>query len=94
MAIGWLVQRPESHGVYHARGVHSGNFGNLALFDQLFGTFSNPVDAPPLAGFYEGSSRRMRDMLLGKDVSIDGLGRGGGEVGAATSSLCRPAVRT
>lgn len=76
-ALGYLVQRPESHGVHHARGVHSGNFGNLSIWDQVFGTFSNPVDAPALAGFYEGGSRRMRDMLLGKDVSIGGLGRDG-----------------
>jgi sterol desaturase/sphingolipid hydroxylase (fatty acid hydroxylase superfamily) len=74
--LGLVVQRPESHGVHHARGVHTGNFGNLALFDQLFGTFSNPAEAPRLAGFYEGGSRRMRDLLLGRDVSIGGLGRG------------------
>jgi len=73
--IGWLVQRPENHGVHHARGVHTGNFGNLSIWDQVFGTFSNPAEAPAQAGFYEGGSRRMRDMLLGRDVSIGGLGR-------------------
>lgn len=74
-ALGLVVQRPESHGVHHARGVHTGNFGNLSIWDQVFGTFSNPPEAPALAGFYEGSSRRMKEMLLGKDVSIGGLGR-------------------
>jgi sterol desaturase/sphingolipid hydroxylase (fatty acid hydroxylase superfamily) len=74
-AIGWIVQRPESHGVHHARGVHTGNFGNLAIWDQVFGTFSNPAEAPVLAGFYDGGSRRLKEMLLGKDVSIGGLGR-------------------
>ncbi|MFT3914269.1 MAG: sterol desaturase family protein [Anaeromyxobacteraceae bacterium] len=74
--LGWFVQRPENHGVHHARGVHTGNFGNLSLWDQVFGTFSNPAEAPAEAGFYEGGSRRMKDMLLGRDVSIGGLGRG------------------
>jgi len=74
-ALGWLVQRPENHGVHHARGVHTGNFGNLSIWDQVFGTFSNRAEAPAQAGFYEGGSRRMKDMLLGKDVSIGGLGR-------------------
>jgi sterol desaturase/sphingolipid hydroxylase (fatty acid hydroxylase superfamily) len=74
-ALGWIVQRPENHGVHHARGVHSGNFGNLSIWDQVFGTFSNPAEAPELAGFYDGSSRRMKEMLLGKDISLAGLGR-------------------
>jgi sterol desaturase/sphingolipid hydroxylase (fatty acid hydroxylase superfamily) len=74
-ALGWLVQRPENHGVHHARGVHTGNFGNLSIWDQVFGTFSNPAEAPAQAGFYQGGSRRMKDMLLGRDVSIGGLGR-------------------
>jgi sterol desaturase/sphingolipid hydroxylase (fatty acid hydroxylase superfamily) len=75
--LGLVVIRPEAHGVHHARGVHNGNFGNLALWDQVFGTFSNPAEAPPLAGFYDGSSRRVKDMLLGKDISVGGLGRAG-----------------
>jgi sterol desaturase/sphingolipid hydroxylase (fatty acid hydroxylase superfamily) len=88
-ALGWIVQRPENHGVHHARGVHTGNFGNLSIWDQVFGTFSNPAEAPGLAGFYDGSSRRMKEMLLGKDVSIGGLGRDFGSrggLGAARAS--------
>lgn len=75
--IGLLVHRPESHAVHHARGLHTGNYGNLALWDQVFGTFSNPAEAPALAGFYDGSSTRIREMLLGKDISFGGLGRAG-----------------
>jgi sterol desaturase/sphingolipid hydroxylase (fatty acid hydroxylase superfamily) len=67
--LGWLVQRPEGHGVHHQRGVHAGNFGNLSLWDQVFGTFSNPATAPAEAGFYEGGTERMKDMLLGRDIS-------------------------
>jgi sterol desaturase/sphingolipid hydroxylase (fatty acid hydroxylase superfamily) len=75
--LGLVVIRPEAHGVHHARGLHDGNFGNLSLWDQVFGTFSNPVEAPPLAGFYDGGSRRVKEMLLGKDISVGGLGRAG-----------------
>lgn len=67
--LGWLVQRPEGHGVHHQRGVHAMNFGNLSLWDQVFGTFSNPAVAPALAGFYQGGTARMKDMLLGRDIS-------------------------
>jgi sterol desaturase/sphingolipid hydroxylase (fatty acid hydroxylase superfamily) len=73
--LGYLVQRPENHGVHHARGVHTGNFGNFSFCDILFGTFSNPAEAPARAGFYEGGTARMKDLLLGKDISLGGLGR-------------------
>ena len=46
-----------------------GNYSDLPLFDLLFGTFHNPRDFAPLAGFYDGASRRIIDMLLVRDVS-------------------------
>jgi sterol desaturase/sphingolipid hydroxylase (fatty acid hydroxylase superfamily) len=73
--LGWVVQRPESHGVHHERGVHAGNFGNLSIWDQVFGTFSNPAQAPAAAGFYPGGTERMKEMLLGRDISGGNLGR-------------------
>jgi sterol desaturase/sphingolipid hydroxylase (fatty acid hydroxylase superfamily) len=88
-ALGWLVQRPESHGVHHQRGVHAMNFGNLSLWDMAFGTFANPAAAPALAGFYEGGTRRMKEMLLGRDVS----GGNRGQSPEATSPLALGAVR-
>jgi sterol desaturase/sphingolipid hydroxylase (fatty acid hydroxylase superfamily) len=66
--IGWIVQRPEGHSVHHERGLHAYNYGNLALFDQLFGTFRNPKDFSQLAGFWDGSSREVLRMLAGRDV--------------------------
>lgn len=67
--IGYIVQRPESHSVHHARNIHSGNYSDLPLFDILFGTFSNPKKYIHEAGFYDGASGRIKDMLLFKDVS-------------------------
>ncbi|CAN7702505.1 sterol desaturase family protein [Variovorax sp. LjRoot178] len=68
--LGYIVQRPESHAVHHARGVHAHNYADLPLWDIVFGTFSNPAaQEQPTQGFYDGASRRVRDMLLFQDVS-------------------------
>ncbi|MEO6603271.1 MAG: sterol desaturase family protein, partial [Polyangiaceae bacterium] len=69
--LGYLVQRPESHSVHHARGSHSDNYGNLALWDLVFGTFQNPARFASDAGFYDGASKRVGAMLLGRDIQRD-----------------------
>ena len=67
--LGYLVQRPESHSLHHKRGHHANNYGDLPLFDLLFGTFANPRDFEPEIGFYEGSSRRIPPMLIGREIA-------------------------
>ena len=67
--IGFLVQRPEAHSVHHARGVHAYNYGNFMLWDLVFGTFRNPATFEREAGFWDGASREVGPMLLGRDVS-------------------------
>lgn len=66
--LGYLVQRPESHSVHHARGVHAWNYG-LPLWDMAFGTFENPERFEAEAGFYQGASRRLGAMLALRDVT-------------------------
>jgi sterol desaturase/sphingolipid hydroxylase (fatty acid hydroxylase superfamily) len=66
--LGYIVQRPESHAVHHAKGVHAYNYSDLPLFDILFGTFRNPEKYIPETGFYKGASKRMKEMLLCKEV--------------------------
>ena len=66
--LGYLVQRPEGHSVHHARGVHAYNFGNLSVWDLAFGTFRNPAAFTEEAGFYDGASARVFEMLAGRDV--------------------------
>lgn len=68
--IGVLVQRPESHASHHARGVHTGNFSDLPVFDLIFGTFHNPPGFAAEAGFWPGASRRVLDMLCCRDVTV------------------------
>jgi len=67
--IGWIIQRPEAHAIHHARGVHAYNYGTFMLWDIAFGTFRNPAtftETP--AGFWDGASRKIGAMLLGRDV--------------------------
>ena len=68
--LGYVIQRPESHNIHHARGVHRYNYSDLPLWDMLFGTFRNPHTSEARAcGFYPGASGRLLDMLLGRDVA-------------------------
>lgn len=66
--VGYIIQRPESHAVHHARGVHAYNYSDLPLFDILFGTFKNPAKYVEETGFYKGASARVKDMLLFRNV--------------------------
>lgn len=66
--LGYIVQRPESHAIHHAKGVHAFNYSDLPLFDILFGTFRNPSKYVDETGFYHGASSRVKDMLLFKEV--------------------------
>ena len=67
--LGYLVVRPESHTLHHQRGVHRYNYCDLPLWDMVFGTFRNPRAWMGQAGFYDGASGRMGDMLLGRDIA-------------------------
>lgn len=69
--LGYIIQRPESHAVHHARGIHAFNYSDLPLFDMLFGTFRNPRAHVAETGFYHGASSRMMEMLRFKDVSLE-----------------------
>jgi sterol desaturase/sphingolipid hydroxylase (fatty acid hydroxylase superfamily) len=67
--LGYIVQRPESHTVHHAQGIHRYNYSDLPLFDIIFGTFRNPEGFVHKTGFYSGASERIWDILRGKDIS-------------------------
>ena len=66
--LGYIVQRPESHALHHAKGIHAYNYSDLPVFDMLFGTFRNPEDFHE-TGFYNGASQKIGAMLLFRDVS-------------------------
>lgn len=68
--LGYIVQRPESHAVHHAKGVHAFNYSDLPLFDLLFNTFRNPKKYVEETGFYDGASSKIFDMLSFRDISV------------------------
>ncbi len=70
--LGWVIQRPESHLVHHARDFQWTNYSDLPLWDWLFGTLTNPTARPsgPL-GFWDGASARLGDQLLLRDVTVE-----------------------
>jgi len=67
--LGYIVQRPESHSVHHARGIHRYNYSDLPVWDIVFGTFRNPKAFQPEHGFYQGASSRIPEMLAFRDIS-------------------------
>jgi len=67
--LGYIVTRPESHSVHHERGVHAFNYGDVPLFDMLFGTFRNPREWNGEAGFFKGSSTLISSMLIGREIA-------------------------
>jgi len=67
--LGYLIQRPESHSAHHERGVHARNYGDLPVFDIIFGTFHNPREFDGQVGFFEGGSRKVGAMLVGKVIA-------------------------
>ena len=70
--MGYIFQRPESHSVHHEKGIHASNYSDLPLFDILLGTFNNPKEFANETGFYAGASSKMGDMLLFKDINVEG----------------------
>lgn len=66
--LGFIITRPESHSVHHERDHHANNYGDIPLFDMLFGTFVNPREWRGQAGFYDGGSQKLLPLLLGKKI--------------------------
>lgn len=64
--LGWLIQRPENHALHHDRDRAPLNFGDIALWDLIFGTFENPTAWRGRAGLSEGGSADVLALLLGR----------------------------
>ena len=67
--VGFLIQRPEAHTLHHARDRHTGNFGDLPIWDILFGTFANPATVDTAVGFEPERGRRVFAMIACIDVN-------------------------
>lgn len=67
--VGWIIQTPEQHLRHHQRDVHARNFGDMPVWDRLFGTYAAPPAGPVEVGFAPGRSRRWLAMLFFVDVN-------------------------
>lgn len=69
--VGFFVQRPEMHQIHHERGRHACNYGDLPIWDMLFGTYANPARFEGECGFDSARERRAWDMLCARDVHAE-----------------------
>ena len=67
--LGYLIQRPEAHCIHHLAGVHAYNYGDIPLWDMLFGTYRNIVSFNGTCGFGAENERSFLAMLAGRDLS-------------------------
>lgn len=67
--IGYIIQRPEAHCLHHERDVHARNFGDMPIWDILFGTFENPETVDVRVGFEPERGRRVLSMIACVDVN-------------------------
>lgn len=70
--IGLIIQRPEAHCLHHEREVHARNYGDLPVWDMLFGTYANPAQGDVTVGFAGYRSKRIGTMILCRDVHAGG----------------------
>lgn len=64
--LGYIIQRPESHLLHHMRGIQAFNYGDLPVWDILFGTFRNMRSRPRLYGFAGGREERLCALIAGE----------------------------
>jgi len=64
----YLVQTPELHSIHHEYDVHRFNYGDLPLWDRMFGTYRDATTFTPRCGFPDGAEQRLGAMLAFVDV--------------------------
>lgn len=65
----YVIQTPELHSAHHAYGSHTGNFGDLPVWDRLFGTYVDRTSFTPRCGFEPGVEERLPELLAFRKLS-------------------------
>jgi sterol desaturase/sphingolipid hydroxylase (fatty acid hydroxylase superfamily) len=65
--MGYFIQRPEHHSIHHQLDVHDFNYGDITLWDRLFGTFKETDRFVKRCGFPQGKENAFGKMLAFKD---------------------------
>jgi sterol desaturase/sphingolipid hydroxylase (fatty acid hydroxylase superfamily) len=64
----YFIQTPELHSIHHQYDVHRYNFGDIPLWDRLFGTYMDATEFAERCGFPRGAEEKLVQMLTFKDV--------------------------
>ena len=64
----YFIQTPELHSIHHQFDVHKFNYGDIPLWDRLFGTYKDATTFVPHCGFPAGAEEKLLLMLAFKDV--------------------------
>lgn len=67
----YFIQTPELHSVHHQFDLHNQNFGDIPLWDRLFGTYRDTVGFVARCGFPLGAEQRLLSMLAFRDVYVE-----------------------
>jgi len=67
----YFIQTPELHSIHHQLDVHTYNFGDIPLWDRLFGTYKDSTEFMPECGFPSRNEEKIFEMLVFKDVYDD-----------------------
>lgn len=66
--LGYIIQRPEAHCIHHLSGVHAYNYGDIPLWDIIFGTYRNVESFNGVCGFGAENENRFIAMMAGNDL--------------------------
>jgi sterol desaturase/sphingolipid hydroxylase (fatty acid hydroxylase superfamily) len=64
----YFIQTPELHSIHHQFGVHKYNFGDITIWDRIFGTYNDTTEFVERCGFPKDAEHKLKEMLLFKYV--------------------------
>ena len=67
----YFIQTPELHSMHHELDVHHYNYGDLPIWDRLFGTYRDADTFAAQCGFPRHNERRLVQMLAFRNVYND-----------------------
>ena len=65
----YFIQTPELHSIHHQLNMHNYNFGDIPIWDRLFGTYRDTNEFSPACGFAERREEQLLKMLAFRDVN-------------------------
>jgi sterol desaturase/sphingolipid hydroxylase (fatty acid hydroxylase superfamily) len=85
----YVIRTPELHSIPHQFNVHRYNFGDISLWDRMFGTYKDTTEFAERRGFPKGAEAKLASMLAFKDVYFEDVGESARYGSFAYSKLAR-----